>query len=91
MLLLAILLNTGYDYGLFGKLDVAVATDGLTASSGSSVPSDSTNNYQYICNSSSDSSSTAKTITYEVPMGEHFIDIKYGKDDASNSGNDSLQ
>lgn len=83
--------EAGYDYGLFGKLDVAVATDGLTASSGSSVPSDSTNNYQYICNSSSDNSTTVKTITYEVPMGEHFIDIKYGKDDASDSGNDSLQ
>ena len=34
-----------YDYGLFGKLDTAVATDGLTASSGGSSPSDSTSNY----------------------------------------------
>lgn len=83
--------ESGYDYGLFGKLDTTIATDGLTAASGSSSPSDSTNNYQYICSSSSDSTSTEKTLTYEVSAGEHFIDIKYGKDQATDSGNDSLQ
>jgi len=36
-------------------------------------------------------SSSAQTITYNVPAGEHFIDIKYGKDDASDSNNDTLQ
>ena len=77
-----------YDYGMFGKLDTEVATDGLTAGSGGSTPSDSTNNYQIAkCNNSS----SAQTVTYSVPAGEHFIDIKYGKDDASNSNNDSLQ
>ena len=35
--------------------------------------------------------SSVQTITYEVPAGEHFIDIKYGKDDASSNGNDNLQ
>lgn len=77
-----------YDYGMFGKLDTEIATDGLTAGSSSSSPSDSTSNYQLaMC---SDSSSV-QTITYEVPAGEHFIDIKYGKDDASDGGNDNLQ
>ena len=77
-----------YDYGMFGKLDTEVATDGLTASSGGSNPSDSTSNYQIAkCNNST----STQTVTYEVPMGEHFIDVKYGKDDASDSGNDSLQ
>lgn len=80
-----------YDYGMFGKVDTAVATDGLTASSGSSSSSDSTSNYQYICNSSSDNTTTAKTLTYTVSAGQHFIDVKYGKDDASDSGNDNLQ
>ena len=80
-----------YDYGLFGKVDTTVATDGLTAGSGGSTPSDSTSHYQYICNSSSDSTSSTRTISYEVPAGSHYIDIKYGKDDASDSGNDSLQ
>ena len=77
-----------YDYGMFGKLDTAVATDGLTAGNSSSYPSDSTSNYQLaMCANLS----SVQTITYEVPAGEHFIDIKYGKDDASKGGNDNLQ
>ena len=77
-----------YDYGMFGKLDTAVATDGLSAASGGSTPSDSTSNYLI---PKCSNSSSAQTVTYEVPSGEHFIDVKYGKDDASDSGNDSLQ
>jgi hypothetical protein len=39
---------------MFGKLDTEVATDGLTAGSGGSTPSDSTSNYQIAkCNNSS--------------------------------------
>lgn len=77
-----------YDYGMFGNLDTAVATDGLTASSGGSSSSDSTSNYKI---PQCSNSSSAQTVTYEVPAGEHFIDVKYGKDDASDSNNDSLQ
>ena len=80
--------EANYDYGMFGKLDTAVATDGLTASSSASSPSDSTSNYQLAMASNS---SSAQTISYTVPAGEHFIDIKYGKDDASDSNNDTLQ
>lgn len=80
--------EASYDYGMFGKLDTAVATDGLTASSSSSSPSDSTSNYELAMASNS---SSAQTITYQVPAGEHFIDVKYGKDDASDANNDSLQ
>jgi hypothetical protein len=36
-------------------------------------------------------SASAQTITYTVPSGQHFIDIKYGKDDASDDNNDTLQ
>lgn len=80
--------EANYDYGMFGKLDTAVATDGLTASSSSSSPSDSTSNYQIaMCSNSS----SAQTVTYTVPAGEHFIDVKYGKDDATDSNNDTLQ
>lgn len=80
--------EANYDYGMFGKLDTAVATDGLTARSGSSSPSDSTSNYQLaMCSNSS----SAQTISYNVPAGEHFIDIKYGKDDGSDDNNDTLQ
>ena len=77
-----------YDYGMFGNLDTTVATDGLTASSGGSSPSDSTSNYKI---AKCSNSSSAQTVTYQVPMGEHYIDVKYGKDDASDSNNDSLQ
>lgn len=80
--------EANYDYGMFGKIDTAVATDGLTAGNNSSSPSDSTSNYQLAMASNS---SSPQTITYEVPSGEHFIDIKYGKDDASDSNNDNLQ
>ena len=80
--------EASYDYGMFGKLDTTVATDGLSAGSNGSSPSDSTSNYQLAMASNS---SSAQTITYTVPAGEHFIDIKYGKDDASDSNNDSLQ
>ena len=83
--------EAGYDYGMFGNVDTAVATDGLTASGGSSSPSDSLDNYYYICNSSNDNTNTPKTLTYEIGAGEHFIDIKYGKDDATADGNDNLQ
>lgn len=80
--------EASYDYGMFGKLDTTVATDGLTASSGSSAPSDSTSNYEIaMCTNSA----SAQTVSYQVPAGEHYIDIKYGKDDASDSNNDSLQ
>ena len=82
--------EANYDYGMFGKLDTSVATDGLTASSstGTSSPSDSTSNYQLAMASNS---SSAQTISYNVPSGQHYIDIKYGKDDATNSNNDTLQ
>ena len=80
--------EANYDYGMFGKLDTTVATDGLTAGSGSSSPSDSTSNYQLaMCSNSS----SAQTISYQVPIGQHYIDIKYGKDDTSDANNDSLQ
>ena len=82
--------EANYDYGMFGKLDTSVATDGLTANSntGTSSPSDSTSNYELAMASNS---ANAQTITYNVPAGQHFIDVKYGKDDATNSNNDTLQ
>lgn len=77
-----------YDYGMFGKLDTTVSTSGLTAGSGGSSPSDSTSNYQL---AKCSNSTSPQTISYTVPAGQHYIDIKYGKDDASDSGNDNLQ
>lgn len=83
--------EANYDYGLFGKVDTTVATDGLTASSGQSTPSDNENNYYLICRSSQYNTSSVQTLTYEIEAGTHYIDIKYGKDDATDSNNDTLQ
>lgn len=69
-----------YDYGIFGNIDTALGT---------SYSADS--NARYACSARTDNSASAKTITYEVPSGSHFIDIKYLKDSATDSNNDSLQ
>ncbi len=69
-----------YDYGIFGKLDTALTTT-----------STADTNAQYRCNTNADNTNTAKTITYSIPAGTHFIDIKYRKDNATDSNNDTLQ
>lgn len=69
-----------YDYGIFGKLDVALSINNTADS-----------NAQYICNTNNDNTNTARTITYNIPAGSHFIDIKYRKDSRTDSNNDSLQ
>lgn len=78
------------DYGLFGKIDTTVSTTGNTYS-GSSASPDDPNNYYYMCATAADSTTTVKTLTYNISAGQHYIDIKYAKDQASDSGNDSLQ
>lgn len=69
-----------YDYGIFGNIDTALNT-GYTADSDA---------YK-ILSSSSDNTSTPQTLTYEIESGEHFIDIKYRKDNYTDSNNDNLQ
>lgn len=78
------------DYGMFGKIDTTVSTTGNTYTSSSASPDDP-NNYYYMCATSADSTTTVKTLTYEISAGEHYIDIKYAKDQASDDGYDSLQ
>lgn len=69
-----------YDYGIFGKLDVALGTTQAVDS-----------NIQYACSTQAANSANTQTITYEIPAGSHFIDIKYRKDGATDSNNDNLQ
>jgi len=78
------------DYGMFGKIDTTVSTTGNTYASSSASPDDP-DNYYYMCAASADSSTSVKTLTYNITAGEHYIDIKYAKDQASDSGYDSLQ
>lgn len=69
-----------YDYGIFGNIDSALDTT-YTADS----------DVKYACSSSSDNTEDEQTLTYDIDSGEHFIDIKYRKDNYTDSNNDSLQ
>lgn len=75
--------ESGYDYGIFGQLDTELANsyadDGATGSA------------KVKLNCKGQASADVKQVSYDVPAGEHFIEIKYRKDASGNQGNDSLQ
>lgn len=75
-----------YDFGIFGNIDVALNGDYKPANG--SMPDSS---YKLACNTSAYNISSVQTITYEISAGQHYIDIKYTKDDATSSNNDTLQ
>ena len=81
--------EASYDFGVFGNIDVALTTDYYPAGSGGANISETS--YKKACNTSSDNTSTVKTLSYSVSAGEHFIDVKFSKDDATASNNDTLQ
>jgi len=78
-----------YDFGVFGNIDVALSTNYYAAGSNGATITDSS--YKKACNTSSDNTSSVQTLTYTMSAGEHFIDVKFSKDDASASNNDTLQ
>ena len=79
-----------YDFGVFGNVDVALTTNYYPAGSGGATISETS--YKKACNTSSDNSSSVQTLTYNnVSAGDHFIDVKFSKDDGSASNNDTLQ
>lgn len=78
-----------YDFGVFGNIDVPLSNNYYAAGSGGATITD--NDYKLACNTSTYNTSSVQTITYEIPSGEHSIYIKYSKDDASDSYNDTLQ
>ncbi len=87
-------INSGeetFDFGVFGKVDTTLSTSGWTASDSGGDTTTDAGLEQLRCNTSAYNSTSAKTLTYEIQSGTHYIDIKYGKDQASNDGNDSLQ
>ena len=75
--------ENSYDYGIFGQLDTELANsvtdDGVTGSA------------KVKLNCKGQASADVKQVSYDVPAGEHFIEIKYRKDSSGNQGNDSLQ
>lgn len=79
----------GYDFGVFGNIDTALNTNYYPAGSSGATISDSS--YKLACNTSSHNTSSVQTLTYSMSAGDHFIDVKYSKDDASASNNDTLQ
>lgn len=74
--------QAGYDYGIFGKTDISLGTTYIA---------DSTSNVYKSCSSSSDNTPNIQTLTYEMSAGSHYIDIKYIKNNRTNSNNDNLQ
>lgn len=70
--------ESGFDYGILGKIDTALST---------SNDVDST----YEWNGKSNNSSSEQTVTYNMTAGQHTIYAKYRKDDSNNSYNDSLK
>lgn len=78
-----------YDFGVFGNIDVPLSNNYYSAGSAGATITDS--NYKLACSTSQYNTSSAQTLTYEIPSGEHTIYVKYSKDDATDSNNDSLQ
>lgn len=79
----------GYDFGVFGNIDVALNNDYYAARSSGATISDSS--YKRACNTSSYNSSSVQTLTYDMSAGDHSIWVKFSKDDASDANNDTLQ
>lgn len=79
----------GYDFGVFGNINVALSDDYYAAGSSGATITDSS--YKRACNTSTYNSSSAQTLTYDMSAGDHSIWVKYSKDDASDSNNDTLQ
>ena len=79
----------GYDFGVFGNIDTALNTDYYPAGNGGATISDSS--YRLACNTSTHNKSTVQTLTYTMSAGDHFIDVKYSKDDASAGNDDTLK
>lgn len=80
-----------YDFGVFGKIDTTLSTAGWTATDGGGDTTTDAGLEQIRLNTSSSNTANPQTLTYEIPSGTHYIDVKFGKDQASNSNNDTLQ
>lgn len=68
-----------YDYGLLSDIDEHLSTN---------ASADSSNVYW---SGQNHNSSSVQTVAYQMDAGNHTIDVKYFKDNYTDSGNDSLQ
>lgn len=72
--------EAGNDFGIFGNIDVALATSNTVDT-----------NAKLVCNNPSYNIPTPQTLTYEMNSGQHYVDIKYRKNATNDLNNDSLQ
>ena len=79
----------GYDFGVFGNIDVALSNNYYAAGSSGATITDSS--YKRACNTSTYNTSSTQTLSYDMSAGDHSIWVKYSKDDASDDNNDTLQ
>ena len=79
----------GYDFGVFGNIDISLSNNYYAAGSSGATITDSS--YKLACNTSSHNTSSTQMLTYDMSAGEHSIWVKYSKDDASDANNDTLQ
>ena len=79
----------GYDFGVFGELDTALNHNYYSAGSNGASITDS--DYRLACNTSTYNNTSTHTLEYTMSAGEHFVDVKYSKDDASDDNDDTLK
>ena len=79
----------GYDFGVFGNIDISLSNNYYAAGSSGATITDSS--YKLACNTSSHNTSSTQMLTYDMSAGKHSIWVKYSKDDASDANNDTLQ
>ena len=80
-----------YDFGVFSKVDTALSTSAWNSTQSGGDTTTDAGLEEIRLNTSSYNTANVQTLSYEIPAGEHFIDVKYAKDEATNSNNDSLQ
>lgn len=81
-----------YDFGVFSKIDTALSTTAWDSTSSGGDTTTDAGKEQRRLNTSSYNSSSQQTLTYSnVSSGNHYIDVKFSKDQATAENNDTLQ
>ena len=70
-----------YDYGIIGKVDTSLLTTSAVTD---------TSNWTWAGSASTSNSSSEQTVNVIIPAGTHYVDVKFRKDNATNSNNDAL-
>lgn len=72
--------EANYDYGIFGNIDTNLSVSSTVDASS-----------KIFWNGKSKHSASEIEITYQIPVGQHFIYIKYLKDGSTDKNNDCLK